>query len=553
MRLRTTQNGITINAVAGTSAVLLSLDMDESKTADFMGFYIRKENLSQPNRNYDVESTRYFADVVDTPLEGARYNTKEHPWQSFLWEDFSVEDGKEYKYIFTPVYGSPGALTYGKKAAIKVQIPKRGDGEHEVHFNRGVAGSQAYAAKFGNERPDEMEEGKRERALKWLSKGLKEALLGFIAKAKDDSWQLRCCFYEFIFPEVLAELKAADERGADVKIIYDSRHEADKNDAAIRKAKLPRRLVKRRTSNPAYLQHNKFMVLLKNEKPVAVWLGSTNITEKAIYGHCNVGHIIRNKEVAAKYLSYWNCLFTDPANAEAREACQQIQADLENVATGMTTLFSPRAKTKTLTLYSKLVSESKQLVCGMFPFSFNKSIKEAIAADTNNLKYIIMDKKGKNTTLSSNDFDNVIVYGTAFKNGLYTWAKEKNSGEIFYNGVNFIHNKVILIDPLGEDPVVITGSANFSNNSILRNDENTVVIRGNKHVADLYFTEFARIFNHHSVRQDIQKLTPANTRAGRNPTHLYTDPAEWVGSFYKPNKLKQKRRKMFSEMKAAQA
>jgi hypothetical protein len=50
----------------------------------------------------------------------------------------------------------------------------------------------------------------------------------------------------------------------------------------------------------------------------------------------------------------------------------------------------------------------------MFPFSFNKDIKDAIIADTKNLKYVIIDKKTKNTVISSNDFDNVIVYGNCF-------------------------------------------------------------------------------------------------------------------------------------------
>ncbi|MCW3123374.1 MAG: hypothetical protein JWQ38_2866 [Flavipsychrobacter sp.] len=550
MRLRKTQNGLTITAVVGTSAVLFSLDMDEKDTQGLLGFYIRKKNAEE-KQGYDFKSTKYFSELVEQPEEHAQYSTKEHPWQSFLWEDFSITDKSEYTYSFTPVYGTPGKPEYGKKASMTITIPSRSEGEHEVHFNRGVAGSQAYARKFNNERPDKMTKAKSKEALKWLSKGLKEAMLDFIGKAKNENYQLRCCFYEFIFPEVLEALKKAHDNGADVKIIYDSRKEKKKNEDAIIAAGIPKKaMMIARASDPTFLQHNKYMVLLKDKKPVAVWTGSTNITEKAIYGHCNVGHIIRNADVAKNYLKHWNCLKKDPVNADTRTGCLAIQTDIDDVSEGVTTFFSPRAKTKALNLYTNLMKGSSQLVCGMFPFGFYKGLKAEITADTDHLKYIIIDEKTKNTTLESNDYDNVIVYAGVFDIPLYHWAGEINPGDIFYHGVDFIHNNVILIDPLSDMPVVITGSANFSENSILRNDENTMVIKGNKHVADLYFTEFSRIFNHYSTRQDIKKFTKANKKSGHDPSHLYTDSKVWVPSFYKGTALKFKRKKMFSEMAA---
>ena len=48
------------------------------------------------------------------------------------------------------------------------------------------------------------------------------------------------------------------------------------------------------------------------------------------------------------------------------------------------------------------------------------------------------------------------------------------------------------IAELGSDPIVVTGSANFSHASTNDNDENMLVIRGSQRVADSYFTEFNR-------------------------------------------------------------
>lgn len=60
--------------------------------------------------------------------------------------------------------------------------------------------------------------------------------------------------------------------------------------------------------NKSALQHNKFLVLTHKGQPVAVWTGSTNITLGAIYGHSNVGHLVRSREVAAQFDRYWRNL-----------------------------------------------------------------------------------------------------------------------------------------------------------------------------------------------------------------------------------------------------
>ena len=60
-----------------------------------------------------------------------------------------------------------------------------------VYFNRGVAGSQAYARKFHNQPPDKVP---NRAAFIWLSRGLEEAMLAYIGQAKGESYGLapRC-------------------------------------------------------------------------------------------------------------------------------------------------------------------------------------------------------------------------------------------------------------------------------------------------------------------------------------------------------------------------
>ena len=88
--------------------------------------------------------------------------------------------------------------------------------------------------------------------------------------------------------------------------------------------------------------------------------------------------------------------------------------------------------------------------------------------------------------------------------------------------MKFIHTKIIMIDPLAPAPVTLTGSANYSDNSTTDNEENTVVIRGDgtaagdaaaRRVADVYLTEYQRLFMHFVFRDWAAK--DADDRRGR--------------------------------------
>jgi phosphatidylserine/phosphatidylglycerophosphate/cardiolipin synthase-like enzyme len=94
---------------------------------------------------------------------------------------------------------------------------------------------------------------------------------------------------------------------------------------------------------------------------------------------------------------------------------------------------------------------------------------------------------------------------------LNRWSKETNQQITKLNGhVTYIHSKFPLSDPLSKNPIVITGSASFSNNSTTANDENMIIIKGNQRVADIYFTEFNRLFNHYYFRAIFNKSLEQN-------------------------------------------
>ena len=94
------------------------------------------------------------------------------------------------------------------------------------------------------------------------------------------------------------------------------------------------------------------------------------------------------------------------------------------------------------------------------------------------------------------------------------------------------------MDPLGNDPIVVTGSANFSDASTNDNDENMLIIRGNQRVADIYFTEFNRLFNHYyfrSVQEAAQgrRARPQERRRTPRRALFLAETDAWLAK-YKP-------------------
>jgi phosphatidylserine/phosphatidylglycerophosphate/cardiolipin synthase-like enzyme len=107
------------------------------------------------------------------------------------------------------------------------------------------------------------------------------------------------------------------------------------------------------------------------------------------------------------------------------------------------------------------------------------------------------------------------------------WHEES----MYHSGV-FIHTKIILLDPLSDSPVVITGSANFSNNSSVNNDENQLFIVGEKAVADIYLGEFLRMFDHYYFRSHKKKITASSSAAGERKKAFLCPDDDWTGEYF---------------------
>ena len=296
-------NVLKVRAIGGLHVVTLAWDFVEGKSEKkkgLLGFAIERAEYDKNGKElerYYLRGIKRFEHKDEGTPPGSPLPTSEHPIQSFQWGDYTAKPATTYEFVVIPVFGKPKLLELDRDSATMVKITTepevepgpKGETRHNIYFNRGVAGSQAYARKFGKTRPDQ--DKPESEQMKWLSRGLFEALIGFIGRAagKDASdYKLRAMVYEFRYLPVGQAFKEAADAGADVAIRYEAQSYIEDNEAMITEAKI-KRLCKPQKSR-AGIRHNKFIVLVHKDKPVAVWTGSTNISAGGIFGHSNVGH-----------------------------------------------------------------------------------------------------------------------------------------------------------------------------------------------------------------------------------------------------------------------
>ena len=178
-----------------------------------------------------------------------------------------------------------------------------------------------------------------------------------------------------------------------------------------------------------------------------------------------------------------------------------------------------------------------------FAFHIDEVFQPVFSQENDVLRYIVKDDPLAGEESIGHDRDVIFAAGGYLGEGaLANFLRERSNP---LNRNRYIHNKFMLVDPLGDDPLIITGSANFSRPSQRINDENMLVIRADKRVADIYFGEFMRVFDHHYARYIVRVLTDAG-RSDPEAGYLKEKTSDWLSSHFDPASYKSKRRKYFA-------
>lgn len=543
MRVEASRNGIHVKAYAGPTAVLLAFDIEPRKRSGLLGFAIERRAGNAKEWKW-LWGKLNWRGAPQSPDQ--RFPSNEKPFQKFRWSHYGAFPSTHYEYRIHPVYGSPDDLEVRSGPTVAVTTSIRQAGGHSILFNRGAAASQAFSLKFP-EVEAALDAARRAHqpppplppdVLVWLSHGLLEKIVGFTERAKDPLWGLDVAIFEYELPAIVEAVRDAHARGASVRLLYHAKRPADDQTRENERGagRLP--AAARRARVTSRLCHHKFMVLSKlngsTRRPVAVLTGSTNFTGNGVYRQGNVVHVLERAGEARAYLNLFEELFrgADPTDTKA----YINDTNPIDVADPVFVGFSPRSGRTDLDSFIGEVGGAQRDVLFCTAFDLYDGLEEALLETAGDpvVRFGLENSRSKITGFHRDRSANFSA--TAYlSSGLEGFVKESTAGQ---RGNILVHTKLIVVDFTSEDPVVISGSHNFSVSASEKNDENFVVSRGNTDVADCYGMELMRLYDHYRFRWAIRQ-------GGRNAPYLTRD-SSWTNRYFREGTLWWKDRRYFA-------
>jgi phosphatidylserine/phosphatidylglycerophosphate/cardiolipin synthase-like enzyme len=446
-------------------------------------------------------------------------------------------------------------------------------------FNRGLISTQHVSQALKGTSKNKllsMIEDPANQLRKDLEGDITGTLTGFVGQAKR-SGSIYAALYELTDVELLQALTGIGDK---LNIVLaniiakpkpgGSEETAGENDPAEAKLKASADPLLYRKPPSGHIVHNKFLIYVDaSGVPQAVLTGSCNWTDTGLCAQTNNSIVIRDKTVAARYMAYWKKLQADETAHEAGGPFQgsplrsfnstgktlDIDKGTDD-ASALTSYFSPctpkqrnkkKGKVEPIPVDMKdlrdRVMAAKDAVLFLAFIPGTPSITEFAAAAQKakkdlfvrgcvtspdaagnfyyDLKGTSPPKRQKGIEIPAAPQDARVISAQALgKTVPAGWQKE-----LLKAGFAITHDKIVVIDPFADDCVVVTGSHNLGYQASYNNDENLVMIKGNKKLAMAYATHVLDVYDHFSWRWSLNQGTSADA-------HLKTKPDDWLNWYF---------------------
>ena len=310
------------------------------------------------------------------------------------------------------------------------------------------------------------------------------------------------------------------------------------------------------------IPHNKFLVLTQNDTPTAVLSGSTNWTSTGLCTQTNNALIINSQAVAERYIAAWNAIKADveAAGGDQKKLQSPTQRTFNRTNNansigspiklpgGVTVevMFSPNTE-HTLKSPPKevpndmkrvfdLIDGAKQAVLFLAFDPGNNSILDAAGRALAKNPDLFVRGALTNAQRATNFSAALHQGGAADQEGggkqpavtvVGEPGKPKKKGapsaavdfravpagainatdafgaweaELAKFGFAIIHNKIVVIDPFSDNCTVVTGSHNLGYRASHNNDENMVIVRGHRGLAEAYACHVLDLYDHYAFR-----------------------------------------------------
>ena len=319
----------------------------------------------------------------------------------------------------------------------------------------------------------------------------------------------------------------------------------------------------------SHIGHNKFVVYVDGQgRPRAVLLGSTNWTFTGLCTQTNNTLVVDDAGLAGRYLEYWKELAKDTKAADGEpkllqgsvlrdwDATPPEVLELEDGST-VESWFSPNtpkarsskhtneATPPDMAAVTECINNAKEAILFLVFYPGTPSVANWIGqAQRKNKKLFV---RGCVTNKSASQAFYYELKGmtpppkvkgekTPIKQDYRVFGAEAFDSkhvppgwveEILNAGFAIIHDKIVVIDPFSDNPVVITGSHNEGHKASYDNDENLVIVKGNQKLALAYTTHVLDVYDHFSARYW------AHNNGGKPiDLTLKSKPDEWLSKYF---------------------
>ncbi len=523
------------------------------------GFAIEREKTNskgKKTKEFLMNRIGFAEDAQVQPAAGQEVLMKpstEWPIQRFSWTDHGAETGDAVSYRVIPVIrNSDGELELLESQASASSKPKvlgaSTKGPFKPFFNRGFVMSQ-FMARFLSERKLTLKEFKKNISDKddqtirqFLAGDLRRALLDQMKIALKEKTEVYAALFELSDDELITALCALGDKahvvlanGSVQKKPGETMAQArlrDENKSARKRltqagvnVAVPHRFL-----SPGALGHNKFLIRMgKDGKPLAAWTGSTNWAPTGLCTQVNNGLLVEDRAVAQIYFEQWHRLL----KAESLFPKDLLDANSQPKHVGedkpgkiRSTVWFTRTKNGVdLDALRAEVAKAKEgILFLMFmpgPSGILKDVTARSAEPDLYVRGVVSTLPGGPGDESAVDVNLVdgkerkrikldIIQPAGGKKSIAKLAEEITRREFLDDvGHAIIHSKVLVIDPFSKDPVVITGSHNFSSAASSKNDENFIIIKGDRELAEAYAVNIMGAYAHYRWRAFVAKTNKA--------------------------------------------
>ncbi len=515
--------GSTIKAYANCDHTYVVWRLD-ARVPGCRGFALRR-------RHHDgtVQVTGTWAGFAgQSAPPGTVKPSTEWPIQKFMWGDLGARPGDALAYQAVPMVGAAGSLTPDEDHATpwseEVVTTVDPNATIQPYFNRGVVATQwlnrrLHAQAPGHEAASlrtEIGTSPASPIRTFLGGALRAQMLAMLTALQGNGGQVYAVLFELDDVELVPALVALGAR-AHVVLANGSKAGEDENADARATLKAADVEVHDRMVHSGHLAHNKFMVLCdSNGAPTHAWTGSTNVTKTGLCTQANNGILIRSADVAAQFRAQWDVL-RDAADAypDALFAANDVRKDAVVDGHDLDTWFVAVRQQVDLDDARALINGAKQGILflmfnpgpqgtllnaivdratqGTATFDPNLYIHGALNQDPSTSAHPIqLFHRGQQDDAS---FD--VTLPEAVDAQLGFWVKELKQ---LPGTFAMIHSKIVLIDPFGDHPVLMTGSHNLGPKASSANDDNLIIVHDAPEVAAAYAVNIKGIYDQYRWR-----------------------------------------------------